>query len=159
LPYGGLRTGPDYSDIQQQAKAGALGSYMAEPKLLPEVPVIAERELQSPLYPYDTEELLTEEEYQKASQEFPLTPYDPSRPTGLGTIKRTQEAQAALQQANKVKQQQALTQQLLDPKSIYYLTPEEQEARGYFNPVQMFESVSPFRKGGLARMKRNTKWQ
>jgi tetratricopeptide (TPR) repeat protein len=175
-------SGPDYSTIQGQAGAGALGSFGGvsgvpsgvgglgiyggtqadKTKTLPAVEVIGERDLPSTIYnpyPQGTEEYDDFEEYVKASQEFPLTPYDSSKPTGLGTIKSKQEAQAALQQANKVKQQQALTQQLLDPKSIYYLTPEEQEARGYFNPVQMFESVSPFRKGGLARMKRNTKWQ
>jgi hypothetical protein len=42
---------------------------------------------------------------------------------------------------------------------VFYLTPEEQEARGYFNPATIFESVTPFKRGGLASMKRNTKWQ
>jgi hypothetical protein len=70
------------------------------------------------------------------------------------------QKQAALQQyLQQVKAQQQRTQELIDPKSIYYLTPEEQAARGYINPAELYESITPFKRGGLASMKRNAKWQ
>lgn len=83
---------------------------------------------------------------------------------GEGTGEDAAQREAALQQyqqyLQKIKtQQQQKTQELIDPKSIYYLTPEEQAARGYINPAELYESITPFKRGGLASMKRNAKWQ
>jgi hypothetical protein len=71
------------------------------------------------------------------------------------------QKEAALQQyMQRIRtQQQQKTQELVDPKSVYYLTPEEQAARGYINPAELYESITPFKRGGLASMKRNAKWQ
>jgi cytochrome oxidase Cu insertion factor (SCO1/SenC/PrrC family) len=83
---------------------------------------------------------------------------------GEGTGEDAAQKEAALQQyqqyLQRIKtQQQQKTQELVDPKSVYYLTPEEQAARGYINPAELYESITPFKRGGLASMKRNAKWQ
>jgi YD repeat-containing protein len=98
-----------------------------------------------------------QDEYVKASQQFPLTEQE-------AAIEDPAQKEAALQQyqqyLQRIKtQQQQKTQELIDPKSIYYLTPEEQAAREYFMPSKIFESVTPFRRGGLASMNRNAKWR
>lgn len=83
--------------------------------------------------------------------------------TGEEGTEELAQKQSALQQyqqyMNKLKAQQQGALQDINKQSVYYLTPEEQEARGYFNPATLFESVTPFKRGGLASIKRNAKWQ
>jgi hypothetical protein len=97
-----------------------------------------------------------QDEYVKASQQFPLTEQE-------AAIEDPAQKEAALQQYQQylqmIKAQQQRTQELINPKSVYYLTPEEQLERRYIDPSELDQSISTFRRGGLASMKRNTKWQ
>ncbi len=94
LSTGTLSTGPGYNTIQSQAGAGALGSISGSTltdttRTLPEVEVTAKWEPQVPItrfYPTAEQDTPEYQEYIKASQEFPLTPYEPEALAGVGNI-------------------------------------------------------------------------